>query len=94
MKHIVFIIITGIFIISCSHQKQNSKDQLYGIWNSVGYGNQLEISKENATFRDIYKSGCNLNTKMSTSDLEELYTIAQLTEDSLQLEVGFTKYYF
>ncbi len=94
LKHLYLLILTTLIIHSCSAQKQEIDYRLYGVWNSIGYGQQLEISKKNVTIRDTYESGCNLNTKLPTAYLEEICTITSLTKDSLQIKVGFTNYNF
>jgi len=94
LKHLNLLIFTTLISHSCSAQKQEIDSRLYGIWNSIGYGQQLEISKKSVLIRDTYKSGCNLNTKLPTKYLEEFYTINNLTKDSLQIKIGFTNYNF
>ena len=80
--------------LSCNELQQEVDDRLYGVWNSIGYGQQLEISKRSISIRDTYESGCNLNTKLPIKYLEEFYSINNLTKDSLQVRVGFTNYDF
>ena len=94
LKHLYFLIFIILTFYSCNAQKQETDNQLYGIWNSIGYGQQLEISKKNVLIRDTYESGCNLNTKLPTTYLEEFYIIKKLTKDSLQLKADFTNYNF
>jgi len=94
LRYSYFFLIILFAFYSCSVQKQEIDNRLYGIWNSIGYGQQLDISKKRVLIRDIYESGCNLNTKLPTTYLKELCTIKKLTKDSLQLKVGFTNYNF
>ena len=94
LKHLYLFILTTLIFHSCSAQKQEIDNRLYGVWNSIGYGQQLEISKKSVLIGDTYESGCNLNTKLPTKYLEEFYTINNLTKDSLQIKVGFTNYNF
>lgn len=94
LNHLYFLIFTILTLHSCIAQRQEIDNQLYGTWNSIGYGQQLKISKQYVTLYDTYESGCNLNTKLPTAYLEELCKLTKLTQDSLQLEVGFTTYNF
>ncbi|MCC1485532.1 S41 family peptidase [Winogradskyella immobilis] len=94
LNYFSFILIAILISHSCNAQKQEIDSRLYGVWNSIGYGQQLEVSKKNILIRDTYKSGCNLNTKLSTAYLEEFCTINKLTKDSLQIKVGLTNYNF
>ncbi len=94
LKYLYFLLITILTFYSCNAQKQETDNRLYGVWNSIGYAQQLEISKKNITIRDTYESGCNLHTKLPTAYLEEICTITNLTKDSLQIKVGFTNYNF
>lgn len=94
LKYSSFLLIIVLVFHSCNAQKQEVDYRLYGVWNSIGYGQQLKISKNNILIRDTYESGCNLNIKLPTKYLEEFYTINKLTKDSLQIKVGFTNYNF
>ncbi|MBV7270677.1 S41 family peptidase [Winogradskyella luteola] len=94
LKNWSFLLIILLVFYSSYGQKQEIDNQLYGTWNSIGYGQQLKISKKHATLYDTYESVCNLNTKLPVAYLEEFYNLTKLTKDSLQLEVGFTKYNF
>ena len=75
-------------------QERKSDDLLYGRWNSIGYGRQLEITKKHLILHDTYQSGCNLNTKLPSNSMGELFKVTRLSNDSLQIEVGFTRYDF
>lgn len=94
LKHQCFLLFVSLAIFSNYGQESKTDDQLYGVWNSIGYGMQLEIAKKTTILRDIYASGCNVNTKLPTAYLEEFYTITKLTKDSLQIKEGFTRYDF
>ncbi len=93
-KNLYILLITSLVFYSCNAQKRGSENRLYGTWKSIGYGQRLEISKKHTVLYDIYESGCNLNAKLPTTYLEEFYGITKLTNDSLQIKVGFTKYDF
>lgn len=89
-----WILVSTILLSSCCSKAQSETldKNLYGVWNSVGYGQQLKISKKYSLLKDRYDSGCNINTKLPTANLDEFFDIIKLTKDSLQIKVGFTIY--
>ena len=88
------LLILTLAFHSCDAQKKVVDNDICGVWNSIGYGQQMEISKKNVLIRDTYKSGCNLTTKLPVTYLKEFYKIKKLTKDSLQIKLGFTNYNF
>ena len=92
---------TLIIITSCkNHSKlevittKNAHPTLNGVWNSVGYGRQLNVNDSIATIYDINSNGCALNMQVPKAFLDSYFSVEQLTRDSLTLRLGFTDYGF
>ena len=47
---------TTLVFHSCQAKKQKIDKQLYGVWNSIGYGQQFKISKKNVLIHDTYEN--------------------------------------
>lgn len=67
---------------------------LTGTWNSLGYGQQLQIGKKEVTAYDVYQGGCALNTQVPIAFIDSYFQTTRLTADSLTLRLGFTSYDF
>ncbi|MEQ8303067.1 MAG: S41 family peptidase [Cyclobacteriaceae bacterium] len=82
-----------IGICSC-HSSEKMELTLNGTWNSLGYGRQINISDDTATFFDIYSGGCSYNKQWSKAIFKDYYEVRKHTSDSLTLRSGFTDYTF
>ncbi|WP_159470293.1 S41 family peptidase [Dyadobacter sp. 3J3] len=86
-----FVII--IFISSCNKISEHP-DPINGIWECVGYGQQIDINDSLASFYDIYKTGRNLNFKINRIEFDNLFDQRKLASDSLTIKFGINEYDF
>lgn len=92
LKLIYFLaLLVGIY--SCK-ETEKSELTLIGTWNSIGYGQQINISDSTAVICDIYRGGSSYNTQILNKFLKEYFEVKRLTYDSLTLRLGFTNYDF
>lgn len=90
---VVLCSVTFFFISSCN-QTSKHPDPLNGIWECVGYGQQIEINDSLASFYDIYKTGRNLNFEISHSVFDSLFNQRKIAGDSLTIKFGINEYDF
>ncbi len=93
LKLILYLSIIQLTFYTCQ-KEQSVKPKLEGVWNSIGYGHQLIITDSTISLYDTYKNGCVLNENLPKELLENYYEITKLTSDSLEVQLGFTKYGF
>jgi C-terminal processing protease CtpA/Prc len=89
----IYLSIILLVLQSCQ-EKQSVEPKLEGVWNSIGYGRQLIIADSTATIYDTYENGCVLSEKLPKVILDDYYKVTKLTNDSLEIKFGFTKYDF
>ncbi|MEO6686124.1 MAG: S41 family peptidase [Dyadobacter sp.] len=82
-----------ILILSCKSFNEH-ENSINGIWECVGYGQQIEINDSLASFYDIYKTGRNLNFKISRGVFDNLFKEHEIYNDSLTIKFGITEYDF
>ncbi|MCD6544766.1 MAG: hypothetical protein J7K34_09680, partial [Flavobacteriaceae bacterium] len=83
-----------LLVFYACQEKQSVEPKLDGIWNSIGYGHQLIIADSTITLYDTYENGCVLSAKLPKAILNSYYEVTKLTNDSLEVKLGFTKYDF
>ena len=83
-----------LLVFYACQEKQSVEPKLDGIWNSIGYGHQLIIADSTITLYDTYENGCVLSAKLPKALLDSYYEVTKLTNDSLEVKLGFTKYDF
>ena len=85
-----------IILIGFHSCKKNVNPELTinGIWNSMGYGQQVHINDSLVVVYDIYKNGCALNSELPKEYFSQYFEVKELISDSLKLGLGFTDYHF
>lgn len=72
----------------------DTNHSINGIWEMNGYGKIIEISDSEVNTFDITKISCVLNSKVKRNDINQLGKFKLINEDSLNLKLGITNYYF
>jgi len=93
LKLEIYLSIILLVLLSCQ-EKKSVEPKLEGIWNSIGYGHQVIITDSSIMIYDTYKNGCVLNMELPKSFIGDYYEVTKLTNDSLEVKLGFTKYGF
>jgi C-terminal processing protease CtpA/Prc len=93
LKIKVYLLIILLVLQSCQ-EKESVEPKLEGIWNSIGYGHQVIIADSIIMIYDTYKNGCVLNMELPKSFIGNYYEVTKLTNDSLEVKLGYTKYGF
>lgn len=93
LKYTFYLLIILLGLQACQ-EKQSVEPKLEGVWNSIRYGLQLIISDRTAQVYDTNEKGCVLNTELPKYFIEDFYEVTKLTNDSLEVKLGFTKYAF
>ena len=92
LKPIYFLaILIGMY--SCK-KIQKTESTLNGTWNSIGYGQQIQIDNSKVEIYDINENGCSFNIQLPKNYLNEYFEVKNFTQDSLTLRLGFTNYDF
>ena len=66
-------------------QASSRPKSLIGIWEQTGYGDILVVDSEGADFFQYTRQGCLFVDRLDSSDLEEIFTEPQLSEDGSTL---------
>ena len=90
---VLLIILVASVFYSC-HRNEKHQFTINGIWNSVGYGQQLSVNDSVVSVYDRYQGGCALNIQLPKTVFESYLTTTRLTSDSLTLRLGFTNYHY